>query len=285
MILAVSISRTLRIRRGHGKPTMFHMNFVNTSNGTSVQPKIHPSRIVAFRSNVKPTPIGVVTQEEFWGSGAVRAVIIAIKALEAQYASSEALMNMVRTARLFIPQLQSTKLTPEERQALIDSGNQIIESSNNLGLTILDASMKYETSEYPFTGVDALTEQFQKRVAALAQIPRVRLFSDYEGGLGSTGAGSRIQYHERLRTDRESYIAPPLRLLDYIIVRSALGKDAKPYVPVWNPLQEATPIEKSQILANTLNALASIRDTAGVEDDKIANAINQVLANSGFGET
>ncbi len=267
----------------HNQPTAFHLH-VNITGGARDNKPIHPSRLVVFRCETRKMPRGNESQEYYWGDGAIRSALDSIQSLEKHYASVELLVDEVKTATIFVDGLLKNGITKAERQAIMEASQQVIENRGILGLNVLDGAMRYETNQYNFAGIDDVTKQFMQRVAADAKIPMVRLFSGYEVGLGSTGEGSRVQYHERLQTDQASYITPPLRLLDYAIVRSALGRNAKPYVPVWNPLAETTAEQKTINFIKGAEGILKLL-TAGIIDDNQGKALGeQLLANSGIGE-
>lgn len=138
-------------------------------------------------------------------------------------------------------------------------------SQTNEGMTVLDATDKFETHQYSFSGLSDVLVQFAMQLSGATGIPLTRLFGQSPAGLGSTGDGEMKQYHEKVNTRQERKLRNPLHGLLDVMSRSVLGVPLpEDFAFMFRPLQEMSASEKSEIGNKTVDSV-----TKAVEGDLI----------------
>ena len=64
--------------------------------------------------------------------------------------------------------------------------------------------------------------------------------------MNATGEGDDKNYNNSIRAQQTSYLHEPMRVLDEVLVRSALGSFPENYDYVWNPLALPNDLEHAQ---------------------------------------
>ena len=93
-------------------------------------------------------------------------------------------------------------------------------------------------------------------ISGAADIPVTRMFGTSAKGMNATGEGDETNYNNSIRAGQRSYLAEPMRVLDEVMVRSALGYWPDDFDYVWNPLSLPSPVEIAT--ANKLTAETNI---------------------------
>ena len=96
------------------------------------------------------------------------------------------------------------------------------------------------------SGVAPIIEQFITWISGAADIPVTRMFGTSAKGMNATGEGDDKNYNNSIRAQQTSYLHEPMRILDEVLVRSALGSFPENYDYVWNPLALPNDLEHAQ---------------------------------------
>lgn len=137
------------------------------------------------------------------------------------------------------------------------------------GLTLLDATDKFEAHQYAFGGLPELLNQFSEQLSGALQIPLVRLFGQSPSGF-STGDTDLQNYYDMIGAQQESKLRRPVgRLLD-VVSRSKLGKPLPPgFGFKFSSLWEMTAAEKATIAGQITTAVVAA-EGAGLISQRVA---------------
>lgn len=115
-----------------------------------------------------------------------------------------------------------------------------------INMALLDGDETLERQTLNLSGVAPIIEQLMTWISAAADIPVTRMFGTSAKGMSATGEGDETNYNNSLRAGQKRDLAPGLRVLDEVLVRSALGNYPDDYSYVWNPLQQPNELEIAQ---------------------------------------
>lgn len=108
----------------------------------------------------------------------------------------------------------------------------------NEGLTILDATDKFEAHQYTFAGLSDLILQFGQQIAGAIQTPLVRLFGQSPAGLNSSGDSDLRTHYDNVKRKQETDLRQPMGMLLDVMIRSELGIEPPDdftfnFLPLW----------------------------------------------------
>ena len=188
--------------------------------------KVHASRILRFTGPTVPTP----EREAYsmWGISVIEPVF---QELQKRDNVSWNIANLTFRANILgmkfpdlasllsglgMPSSAGNKF--EQRMAAV---NHLI---SNQSLVPLPADGGIEATQYSFSGLGEVYQQFCLDVSGAAQIPVARLWGRTITGLGQTGDGDEKIYVERIATDQDAYLRPQLEKLYPVLCASELGE-------------------------------------------------------------
>ena len=188
--------------------------------------KVHASRILRFTGPTVPTP----EREAYsmWGISVIEPVF---QELQKRDNVSWNIANLTFRANILgmkfddlaaqlsglgMPGQAGVKF--EQRMAAI---NHLI---SNQSLVPLPKDGGIEATQYSFSGLGEVYQQFCLDVSGAAQIPVARLWGRTITGLGQTGDGDEKIYVERIATDQDAYLRPQLEKLYPVLCASELGE-------------------------------------------------------------
>lgn len=188
--------------------------------------KVHASRILRFTGPTVPTP----EREAYsmWGISVIEPVF---QELQKRDNVSWNIANLTFRANILgmkfddlaaqlsglgMPGQAGVKF--EQRMAAI---NHLI---SNQSLVPLPKDGSIEATQYSFSGLGEVYQQFCLDVSGAAQIPVARLWGRTITGLGQTGDGDEKIYVERIATDQDAYLRPQLEKLYPVLCASELGE-------------------------------------------------------------
>jgi uncharacterized protein len=123
---------------------------------------------------------------------------------------------------------------------------------SSINMALLDGDDSYDRKTLNLSGVAPVLETFMTWISGAADIPVTRLFGTSAKGLNATGEGDMSNYHSSLSSKRMYQVDPGLRVLDEVLVRSALGYWPDDFNYTWNPMQQPDLVEIAN--ANKANA-------------------------------
>ena len=118
-------------------------------------------------------------------------------------------------------------------------------------LALLDGDESLERMTLNLGGVADVLKVMMTWISGAADIPVTRLFGQAAQGMNATGEGDLKNYYNSIRSKQLVQLDPGMRVLDEVLVRSALGYFPDNYNYVWNPLSQSDPLQAAQAGAAT----------------------------------
>lgn len=245
-----------------------HPSYYQVSGRTSGVVRIHPSRIARFRHF--PDQM----------SGVGRSVLLTVGSVIA--AANDARNNVVcltEQARVWVMSANGLfdAVTDPHEESLVQKRYQIFQQMlKTNALAVIDKD-KEELSQQSthFSTLPDIIESMRREVAAALEIPYSLLFGR-QGGLGNNGDMEMREYYDSVSVVQRNDIDAPCRILDQVIIRSALGNDGGGEVfKEWRSLWEMSDKERADIA----KAFAEAARTAVDSGIMTADMLTEPLAN------
>ncbi len=134
-------------------------------------------------------------------------------------------------------------------------------AQTNEGMTVLDASDKFDTHQYSFSGISDVLLQFAQQLSGATGIPMVRLYGQAPAGLNATGEGDMKQYHENIKQQQERRLRNILYRLLSVMSMSSLGHPLPDgFLFEFRSLQDMSETEKADIAVKKTQAVVEAVD-------------------------
>ncbi|MGL5284182.1 MAG: DUF1073 domain-containing protein [Plesiomonas shigelloides] len=211
--------------------------------------QIHHSHIVRFEGARLPRRSQVLTQG--WGDSELRKCLDDVMDM---VASKDGIAELMQEANVDVITRNglSDELASDQDDLITDRYATFSRMKSIVQLALLDGEETYERKTLNLSGVAPIIETFMTWISGAADIPVTRLFGTSAKGLNATGEGDLTNYYNSVRAQQTSKLDPAMRVLDEVLVRSALGYWPEDYNYVWNPLAQASDEEIAR--ANKLRA-------------------------------
>lgn len=257
----------------YGEPQMWEMN-----GGETSAKLIHPSRVICFRGARLPAGHAVSPEEAFWGDSRLLRVYNEVARSDHTQEWFAALVRKAKLLRIGIPDL--IDLDPEQlnaRVALIATG----ESSLNATVYRSSASAdvqgeKIDDYQINWTGIPAMMDAFDQRVAAVSDIPFTRLMGRSPAGMNATGAYDDLNWVKAVTKSQKLETRPCLALLDPFLLRSA-GVDASKVTWAFAPLSVPTEKEQADTFKVLMEAVEKVQNTGAIPERAFSEALQNLL--------
>ena len=156
------------------------------------------------------------------------------------------------------------------KEALLQQIQFLRQTQTNEGMTLMDASDKFEAHTYTFSGLSDVILQFAQQLSGALQIPLVRLFGQSPGGLNSSGESDLRTYYDGIAKEQEKILRRPWNMVLDMIYRSLFNQDPPQgfkfrFVTLW----QTSDAEKATIGQTVTNAVTAAYD-AGLVSPEIA---------------
>jgi phage-related protein (TIGR01555 family) len=153
------------------------------------------------------------------------------------------------------------------------------------GMTLMDATDKFESHTYSFSGLSDVIAQFGEQVSGALGIPLVRLFGQSPAGF-STGDADLANYYDGVGTQQERRLRRPVHKLASIIHMSELGKPIPDdFAFEFNPLWQMSETDRSTVASNTVTALSGAVDSGIMTAYAAAQQLRDSSRVTGIGST
>lgn len=227
-------------------------NYEKPSNytlGRMASVQVHHSHIVRFEGI--PLPRRLRALNNSWGDSELRRCIDDVGEM---VAAKTGIADLLQEANVdVINRVGLTEeLASDEDDAIVDRYALFARMKSVVNLALLDGDEVYSRNTLNLTGVSQVLEQMMTYISGSAKTPVTKLFGTSAKGMSATGEGDMNNYYDSISASQTSYLENPLRQLDEVLVRSALGAWPTSYDYVWNPLGTPNSVEVAQ--ANLLNA-------------------------------
>lgn len=211
---------------------------------------IHHSHFARFTG--ERLPLRYMAQTQGWGDSVLRKCIEDITDMVAAKNGIAELMQEANVNVITRPGL-TEELASDQDENIINRYTMFRMMISNFQMALLDGgdgsgtgAEKLDRQTLNLSGVAPIIEQFITWISGAADIPVTRMFGTSAKGMNATGDGDDKNYNNSIRAQQRSYLAEPMRQLDEVIVRSALGFWPDDFSYVWNPLSLPTDLDHAQ---------------------------------------
>jgi len=267
----------------YGEPKFFRME--TSAGGKS----IHPSRVIPFRGEPYPAMAATVTAEDrYWGQCRLLRVVNEVAKSDD---ASRWFSQLIRKAKLL--RFGISGLPDYDQDVLNQRVALIAQSENLLNATIYNlpakdgagneaGGEKIEDYQVTWTGIPAVQDMLDQRVAAVSDIPFTRLMGRSPAGMNATGEHDLSNWHAAVGAGQELEVRPCLERLDAVLLPSAgvaLNDDQ-----IWrfSPLSKPNPKDEADRFDKTVTALGKIRDMAAMPDEAFNAGVQGVIEQNGW---
>lgn len=264
-------------------PTYREPAYFEVDSGNGKRQRIHPSRVICFRGDPLPAGAAVSDEEAFWGDSRLLRVYSEVTRSDDTQGWFSTLVKKAKTTRFGVPdlaELDQDQLT--KRVALIAEGE------NTLNATIYRSSGGTDDpgeviTDYQvnWTGIPAVMDAFDQRVAAVSDIPFTRLMGRSPAGMNATGEFDDLNWNKAVRTAQELQLRPCLAKLDPFLIRSAgVAPDG-----VWwqfAPLSVPSEKEDADTFKATMEAVEKVQATGAIPDEAFAKGFQNLMVERGW---
>lgn len=238
--------------------------------------RIHPSRVIPFSLLPIPSPLGVMSETEFWGDSSLAAVMRDIAAAVSGIAGTGRLMDELAVAYHKIAGFTERMAQSDGEEAIrrvISLMNQMKSSVNSVAM---DAEDSVDVITANFSGIPDALRSLMQNVSGAADIPLTRFLGNSPDGMNSTGASDIRNYYDRLAGRRASYVEPGIAYLDQFLIRSALGREDDNIYRIWKPLWQLSETEQVDLDSKKLKAMQDLQ-ASGIVHDHVVHEVTKTI--------
>lgn len=212
-----------------------------TIRGGSMQ--VHWTHFARF--NGEKLPRRWMEQTQGWGDSVLRKCIEDISDM---VAAKGGIAELMQEANIDVINREglNDELASDQDSAIIDRYTLFSQMKSVFNLALLDGDEKLTRETLNLSGVAPIIEQFITWISGAADIPATRMFGTSAKGMNATGEGDDKNYNNSIRAKQMSVLTEPMRALDEVLVRSALGSFPDSYDYIWNPLSLPNDLENAQ---------------------------------------
>ncbi len=232
-----------------GQPRFYQV----TDTSTGIPPwKIHYSRAIRFDASP-------LTQDENgWGVSVIERIYDRILAFDSASTATVQLMSKAHLRTYSVADLRKIlAMGGPAREALLAQMVAIQQGQSIDGLTLMDASDKFETHAYHLNGLPEVLAQFAQQLSGALNIPLVRLFGQSPAGF-TTGDVDLANYYDGIMAQQARQLRRPVYTLMSILHRSVLGKALpEDFAFSFNPLWQMSELDRSKVAMQTVEAIGN----------------------------
>ena len=224
------------LKKNYLQPTYYYIRGGNI--------RVHHSHIIRFYGRKMPKRIAQTYQG--WGDSVLRKCL---KDVEDLIASKRGITNLMYEANVDVFRAEDLwkRLSTKQDDKIINRYTNLNIMKSSMQAIVLDKTEEYDRKTLSLGGVSETLEQFMIMLSAASGIPMTKLFGTSAKGLNATGEGDMNQYYDMLQDIQNNKVAPPLKLLDQVLCRSAIGYYPDDFDYSWNPLQQQDQLKKAQV--------------------------------------
>ncbi|VXD05831.1 conserved hypothetical protein [Enterobacterales bacterium 8AC] len=264
-----------------GRPRFYQV--VTTSTNIPAW-KIHHSRVIRFDGVT--LPYQQMLTENDWGMSVVERIFDRLLAFDSATTGAAQLVYKAHLRTYSINDLRKILgMGGPAMSALLKHMDMIRQYQSIEGMTLMDASDKFESHTYSFSGLSDVIAQFGEQVSGALGIPLVRLFGQSPAGF-STGDADLANYYDGVGTQQERRLRRPVHKLASIIHMSELGKPIPDdFAFEFNPLWQMSETDRSTVASNTVTALTGAVDSGIMTAYAAAQQLRDSSRVTGIGST
>lgn len=212
-----------------------------TIRGGSMQ--VHWSHFARFQG--ERLPRRWMEQTQGWGDSVLRKCIEDVADM---VAAKGGIAELMQEANVDIIKREglTDELASDQDDAIIKRYEMFSLMKSSIQMALLDENETFDRKTLNLSGVAPIIEQFMTWISGCADIPVTRFFGTSAKGMNATGEGDDTNYKNSIRSGQRSYLSEPMRTLDEVMVRSALGYWPDDFDYMWNPLSLPNDLENAQ---------------------------------------
>lgn len=264
--------------KNFGSPTFGKPSYFVVDSGNGVRQRIHPSRVICFRGPPVPAGAAISDEEAFWGDSRLLRVYAEVERSDQTQGWFAALVKKAKLLRFGIPDLAEL-----DQSQLIKRVALIAEGENSLNATLYrssggpnDPGEVITDYQINWSGIPAVMDAFDQRVAAVADIPFTRLMGRSPAGMNATGQYDDLNWNKTVTTGQKIETRPCLEQLDPFLIRSA-GVDPAKVTWAFAPLSVPSETEQTDTFKTLMDAVEKVQATGAIPDEAFAEALQNLL--------
>ncbi|MFT4056171.1 MAG: DUF1073 domain-containing protein [Novosphingobium sp.] len=264
----------------YGKPRAFKIG--------SQQTEIHPSRVVCFPGDPLVVGYGVTLEQAFWGKSRITRIFKDVMRSDNAQDWFAALVRKAKLLRIGIPNLTDTISAPGGQERMNRRMAAIGLSESVLNGTLYDAGdgqnpgEKIDDYQVSWTGIPAMMDAFDQRVAAVSGIPFTVLQGRSPGGLNSTGNHDRDNWNREVAMGQNLELRPCLEQIDAALIPSALGSRPPEVWFKFAPLSTPTEAEQATVFKTRMEAVTALEALKVIPDEAMAKGVQNLVVEEGY---
>jgi hypothetical protein len=256
---------------------------VSATGGQSFD--VHASRILRFTGYEQPSPEREVYN--MWGSSVLEPVIQEVSKRDN---ASWSILNLIFRANILglkFPELAQvlsglggTQQANARLQTALTELNHMI---SNQSLVPIPKDGGLESTQYSFSGLGEVYQQFCLDVSGAAEIPVARMWGKTITGLGSAGDQDEKIYEEKIATDQDTYMRPQLEKLFPVICASELGEVPDDLDLIFPSIRVLDETEKAGLAKTIVDGITVCINTGIMSPRTGGKELKQSSDQTGFG--
>lgn len=208
--------------------------------------RIHYSRILRMDGVV--LPYFQKLYENLWGMSVLERLYDRMTAFDSATLGMAQLVYKAHLRTLSIDNLRELIAAGgQQYDSVVKMINAIRLLQSNEGMTVIDASDKFETHQYTFSGLSDVILQLGQQLSGAVQIPLVRLFGQSPAGLNSTGESDIRNYYDGIKEQQEGRLRRSLHKLLQVMMRSLTIPEPADFGFKFVPLWQLTEQDKADV--------------------------------------
>jgi phage-related protein (TIGR01555 family) len=217
------------------KPEYYHVR------GGAIQ--VHHTHFARFTG--EPLPLRQQALTQGWGDSVLRKCL---EDIEDTVAAKNGIAELMQESNIDVITREglTEELSTDQDDAIIKRYELFSMMKSSINMALLDGEEKFDRMTLNLSGVAPIIEHFMTWISGAADIPLTRMFGTSAKGMNATGEGDDKNYNNSIRAGQRTHLAQPMRTLDEVLVRSALGNFPDTYDYEWNPLSLPNGLENAQ---------------------------------------
>lgn len=226
----------------YGQPVLYEL-----PQATGKRVFVHRSRVIRFNGAELPENIALQTQDAMWGDSALQALDDAIKNCGLCAGGIATLVHEAKIDVIRVPDLMAQVGSDEYRSRMIRRFSLANVGKSTVNALLLDKDEEWARIQANFAGLPDVYKLYLLVACAAWDIPATRFLGQSAAGLNATGEFDLRNYYDNVAADQNNELAPTLRPLDEMVIRSALGNRPEEIHYIWRPLWQMDPKSKAEV--------------------------------------
>ncbi len=228
----------------YGQVEKYRVN-LHTGKNTKAYTDIHHTRAVPFFGRPVPHKASNTLEDRYWGKNIIRPLWNSLSDFGITESALGELLQESNIGKYTIDGL-SDMLAREGGEKEVLTRMEIMNASKSiLNSVLLDTGEKYEEISKTFAGIAEVIDRLMMFLSGKSGIPVTRLFGRSPAGQNATGEGDMKNYYDMVRSEQQSKLMPPVRLLKDIVLGTR-GSLPEQVMVELNPLVQPSQKEKTE---------------------------------------